>query len=75
MLFKNKRTGQIVKFLSREVERPNEPSENDRVYFKEYVPVEKYCYAYQWAADYEPLGEGDLCPCCGALILDKGDNS
>lgn len=75
MLFKNKHTGQVVEFLSQEFERPNEPGENDRVYFKEYTPAEKYCYAYQWTADYEPLGEGGLCPCCGMPILDKGGKS
>lgn len=72
MLFKNKRTGEIVEFISRDVERLDGPSENDRVNFKECTPVEKYCYAYQWETEYEPLGEGSLCPCCGTPILDKG---
>lgn len=68
MLFKNKRTGEIVEFISREAERLDGPSENDRVYFKKYEPVERYCYAYQWDTEYEPLGEGSLCPCCGRIV-------
>lgn len=68
MLFKNKRTGEVVEFISREAERFDGLSKDDRVYFKECKLAEKYCCAYQWETEYEPLGEGSLCPCCGGIV-------
>lgn len=75
MLFKNNRTGKIVEFIERLTEKIGELSSDDRMYFKTHTLTENYCDAGQWEADYEPLGEGSLCPCCGMPIIDKGNNS
>lgn len=62
MLYKNKCTGKIVELIETIPDTPGTAGDSDRVYFKTYEPVERYCYADQWAKDYTCLGEGHLEP-------------
>lgn len=60
MLYRNKRTGEIVEFTERICERNGELSDSDRVYFKHYEIKEHYVFADAWKTQFERIGEGTL---------------
>lgn len=77
MLYKNKTPygARIIDVTSRTPEKEGKISSEDRINYLTYEKQERYMYAHQLESDYEPIGEGCLCPHCGTLLIDvKADN-
>ena len=71
MLYRDKKTGKIVKVIERLPEKADGTDEHDRVFFESADIVTKYVYAFQWENDFEVVNDGDICRCCGAVIESK----